>query len=207
MVKIDGRESLLRSTDLFANRDVINQIHVVVEAAQLEGVKAKYGAHFAFTGIKLASATGGWWDQLAAADAKIPADVTHVLVHDAARPCVPGFDIDAILEAAPNASAAALATPLRATLVETDPGNNPVAIHSPSAYHLMMTPIIYKRAEFAAAVKARQEIHASKLTLVAGSPLNVRVGGVGDEKLIRALLGVLPKPKSKIGGAFDEAQW
>ena len=46
-VKIDGREALLRSVELFLNRDNVKQIQLVVAADDLEEAKRKYGTHLA----------------------------------------------------------------------------------------------------------------------------------------------------------------
>src|SRR4051794_6426916 len=51
--KIDGRESLLRSVELFLNRDNVKQIQLVVDADALEEAKRKYGPHLSFAGVKL----------------------------------------------------------------------------------------------------------------------------------------------------------
>src|SRR6266700_327297 len=93
-VKIDGREALLRSVELFLNRDNIKQIQLAILPDSLEEIKRKYGGHLGFSGVKLLSGGPRWIDQIAAAGANISADATHVIVHDAARPAVPFSDID-----------------------------------------------------------------------------------------------------------------
>src|SRR3954462_10082336 len=88
LLKVDGREAILKSSELFLNRDNIKQILVVFSADQVEEAKRKFGGHFGFSGVKLITGGPKWIDQAAAAAEKISADVTHVLVHDAARPAV-----------------------------------------------------------------------------------------------------------------------
>src|SRR5580692_1514368 len=99
-VKIDGREALLKSIELFLNRDPVKQIQLVVQPDDLEEAKRKYGPHLSFSGVKLISGGPRWADQLKAAAAMIAEESTHVVVHDAARPAVPYSDIDALFEAA-----------------------------------------------------------------------------------------------------------
>ena len=108
-VKVDGRESLLRATELFLNRDNIKQIQLAFTQDMLEEGKRKYGGHLSFAGVKVLSAGPKWVDQLAAAAEKISPESTHVVIHDAARPAVAYSDIDAILEAAEKHPAVALA--------------------------------------------------------------------------------------------------
>src|SRR3954464_10255181 len=83
-VKIDGREVLLRSVELFLNRDNVKQIQVVFEQDFLEEGRKKYGGHFGFSGVKVIGGGPRWIEQLAVAAEKISDEATHVLVHDAA---------------------------------------------------------------------------------------------------------------------------
>jgi 2-C-methyl-D-erythritol 4-phosphate cytidylyltransferase len=207
-VKIDGREALLRSVELFLNRENIKQIQLAIWPEAMEEVKRKYGGHLGFSGVKLVSGGPRWMDQIAAAAGTVSGEATHVMVHDAARPAVPYSDIDAIMVAAESHAYAALAAPVRATLVETDEGGNPVATHSPQSYMQLMTPVVYSKEKFAEMAKTKMEIHPSQMMLVKGSPLNVRVGGAGDAGFVKAMTMMLPKPKMKaLNSPFEEAQW
>ena len=207
-VKIDGREALLRSVELFLNRENIKQVQVIFLPDEVEEGKRKHGGHFGFSGVKVASAGPRWMDQWIAGAAKLEQTATHILIHDAARPVVAYSDIDALMEAAEKHAVVSLATPCRSTLVEVDEGGGPMAFHSPSRFMQLLTPQIFSRAKFLEVVASRKEVDASEYTLVAGSPLNVRVGGSGDAGFARALIGMLPKPKAKpLSSPFEEAQW
>jgi 2-C-methyl-D-erythritol 4-phosphate cytidylyltransferase len=138
--KIDGREALLRSVELFLNRDNVKQIQLVIEPAGIEEAKRKYGAHLGFSGVKLIAGGPRWMDQIAAALATISAEATHILLHDAARPAVPYSDIDTIMTEAETHPAIALATPLRTSLVEIDEGGLPVAYHLRGNFMHLLTP-------------------------------------------------------------------
>lgn len=207
-VKVDGREALLRSVELFLNRPNVKQVQIAFDNAQAEEAKRKYGNHLAFSGVKLAWTTNKWADQLAAMAEKLSDDATHVIVHDAARPCVPYSDIDAIMEAAEKHDAVALTAPLKAGLLELDEGGAAVAGHLASRYVQILTPQAFSKAKFLEMAKSKKEIHPSQWKLVAGSPLNVRVGSGADAGLAKAILGMLPKPKLKaLNNPFEEAQW
>lgn len=207
-IKVDGRESLLKAAELFLNRDPVKQIRVVISADQVEEAKRKYGGHFGFSGIKIITGGPRWIDQIAAAKEKISPDATHVIVHDAARPAVAFSDIDAVLEAAEKAQVAALATPLRAGLVETDEGGNAIGLVSPERYQQLVTPTAYSRKAFDEMATKKTEPHASVYTLVKGLPSNLRLNGAGDVGLVSAMIKLLPKPKIKAPDSpFDEAQW
>jgi 2-C-methyl-D-erythritol 4-phosphate cytidylyltransferase len=207
-VKIDGRETLLKSVELFLNRDNVKQIQVVFQQDDLEEAKRKYGPHFGFSGVKVVGGGPRWMDQIFAVAEKISDEATHVIIHDAARPAVPYTDLEAIMEAAANQPIIGLATPLRATLVEVDEGGSPLAYHLPGAFMQLATPQIFERERFIKFASSKMEPHPSEIALQKGSPLNVRVGGSGDVSLAKAMLSMMPKPKIKAPSSpFEEAQW
>ena len=207
-VKIDGREALLKSVELFLNRDNVKQIQVVFLPDFLEEGKRKYGGHFGFSGVKVIGGGPRWTDQLAAAGQSLIDEATHVIAHDAARPAVAYYDIDNIMEAAAKNEVVGLATPMRASVVEVDEHGHAKRYHMPECFMNLVTPQAFSRAKFAELGSTKSETPASELTLIKGSPLNVRVGGGGDVSMIKAMLNMLPKPKVKgPSSPFEEAQW
>jgi 2-C-methyl-D-erythritol 4-phosphate cytidylyltransferase len=207
-LKIDGRESILRSVELFLNRDNVKQVQVVFLPDDAEEGRRKYGPHLGLFGVKVLTGGPRWIDQVAAAAEKISADATHVVLHDAARPAVPFSDIDALLDAAPKHAALSLATPVRTPLVEVDEGGGALAFHPPTRFMQLLTPQAFSVAAFKEMAKSKKEPHASAFALLKGSPLNVRAGGPGDEKMVRTMINLLPKPKVKgPSNPFEEAQW
>ena len=207
-VKIDGREALLRSVELFLNRDNVKQIQLVFMQDDLEEAKRKYGGHLSFSGVKVVPGGPRWSDQLAAGAEKISDEVSHVIVHDAARPAVPYSDIDALMEAAEAHPVAVLTAPLRASLIEVDDGSNPVAYHTSTRFVQLLAPMVVERKKFIDVAKSKQDPHASEMHLVKGSPLNIRISGPGDAGLVKQMINMLPKPKLKAPSSpFEEAQW
>lgn len=207
-VKVDGRESILRSVELFLNRDNVAQVQVVFLPESAEEGRKKYGGHLGLFGVKILTAGPRWIDQVVAAAEKISPDVSHVIVHDAARPAVPYSDIDALMEESAKAPAVALAAPIRAALVEVDEGGNALAIRSPKEFMQLLTPMVFSAAAFQEMAKKKSEPHASSLRLLKGSPLNVRVGSSADDRFVKSMLQLLPKPKIKgPSNPFEEAQW
>src|ERR1700722_9354086 len=71
-VKIDGREALLKSVELFLNRDEVKQVQVVFQPDFLEEAKRKFGSHFGFTGVRISAGGPKWIDQLATSVEKLP---------------------------------------------------------------------------------------------------------------------------------------
>lgn len=207
-VKVDGREALLRSVELFLNRDPIKQIQLCFLPDYAEEGKRKFGGHLGFSGVKVISAGPKWTDQCAAALEKLSPDATHVIIHDAARPAVAYDDLDALLDSSAKAQAICLSASVRAALFETDESGAPLALHPASQYQQMLLPMCFSRARFEKLAKEKQEPHASEFTLLKSSGLNVRVSGGHDAGLIKAMLNLLPKPKMKAPSSpFEEAQW
>jgi 2-C-methyl-D-erythritol 4-phosphate cytidylyltransferase/2-C-methyl-D-erythritol 2,4-cyclodiphosphate synthase len=207
-VKIDGREAILRSVELFLNRDNVKQVQVVFLPNEAEEGRKKYGGHLGLFGVKVLTGGPKWIDQLAAAAEKLSPDATHVLVHDAARPAVPYSDVDALMEAAETSPIVSLAAPLRNPIVETDEGGNPRAFHAPANYMQLLTPQSFALAAFKEMTGSKKEPHASAYTLLKGSSLNYRIGGSSDAHMVKTMINMLPKPKIKgPSNPFEEAQW
>ena len=201
MTKIDGRESALRAMELFTNREPVTQVILVVDPGEAEEVKRKIGSHLMFMGTRLAQAAGGWYAQAAAGMAKLNGDITHVIIHDAARPSVPYTDLEALIEVA--GPAAALALPIRGTIAKA------VAVPGPGTIEALklasvLTPRLYDLATFKTLCAEGKE--PATLQLIESSPLNVRCGEM-SAGIVKAMIQMLPKPKVAPSNPFEEAQW
>ena len=207
-VKVDGRESVLRAVELFLNRDNVKQVQLVFLPDFLDEGKRKYGGHLGLTGVKVVGGGPKWMDQLAAAGEKLLPEATHVIVHDAARPAVAYGDIDALMEAAETKPVVGLTTPVRSTLIEVDEAGNALAYALPTRFMQLVTPQSFEKQRFLEMCRTKVEVHASEITLLKGSPLNLRLGGPGDAGLVKSMINMLPKPKVKSPlTPFEEAQW
>lgn len=208
MVKVDGREALLKTVELFLNRDNVKQVQVAFAAEQIEEAKRKFGGHFGFSGVKIISAGAKWMNQIAAAGKTLSPDATHVIVHDGARPAVPFSDIDALMAEAEKHDVVGLSTPVKSVLLELDEGGNPMAYQLPSRFAHLVTPQAFSVARFKSMAETEQEVHASQITLLKGSHLNHRISHSGEASFVKAMINMLPKPKLKAPSSpFEEAQW
>jgi 2-C-methyl-D-erythritol 4-phosphate cytidylyltransferase len=207
-VKVDGREALLRSSELFLNRDSIKQVQLVVAQDALEDAKRRFAGHLSFSGVRLLGGGSGWHQQIAAAAANLEPAATHVVIHDAARPAVPYSDIDALLAEAEQHPAVTLTTPLRAGLVAVDATGRPTAYHQSDEFVELLTPRVFRREVFEEMLKTGDRIPAERLHLLKGSPLNIRIAGSGDAALAKTMLKHLPARKvARSLNPFEEAQW
>jgi 2-C-methyl-D-erythritol 4-phosphate cytidylyltransferase len=207
-VKVDGRECLLRSVELFLNRDNVKQIQLIVTPEALEESKRKYGAHLGFSGVKLITGGQHWIDQVAAAGQAISAECSHVILHDAARPAVAYGDIDALMSEAQNHPAVALAFGLRGGLAELDESGKPIDFRPPQRFLQVVTPWAMRKEKFMEMAKSNRDLAAGELVLLRSSPLNLRVGGGSDAGMVKTMINMLPKPKIRAAdNPFEEAQW
>jgi 2-C-methyl-D-erythritol 4-phosphate cytidylyltransferase len=207
-IKVDNRECLLRSVEMFLNRDNVKQIQLVVSTEQFEESKRKFGAHLSFSGVKLIAGGSGWMDQLAAAADKISAECTHVILHDAARPAVAYGDIDSIMGEVEKHPVAIMTTPLRAGLLETEDSGKPLAFRPPQRFVQVVTPWALRKDKFLEMAKNKRDPIAAEAWLVRSSSLNIRVGASSDAAMAKVMINMLPKPKMRASdNPFEEAQW
>jgi 2-C-methyl-D-erythritol 4-phosphate cytidylyltransferase len=207
-VKVDGRECLLRSADLFFNRDGVKQIQLVVADDKFEESKRKFGDHLSFSGAKLIAGLSQWMDQLAAAAEKISADATHIIIHDAARPAVAFTDLDVLLAEAEKHPVAVMTTPVRGGIVETEESGKPIAIRSGQRFQNIVMPWALRKDKFMEIVETKRDPAAAEMWLVRSSSLNIRVVSPADATLAKSMLAMLPKPKVRAAdNPFEEAQW
>lgn len=205
--KIDGRECVLRAADLFVGREHIGGITVVVDSAHADEVKRRHGSHFAFTGIRLATAGSEWFGQLAAGLSKLSENTTHVVVHDAARCVVVSTELDQLLAESAEAEAVAMTAPLDSEMLELDGRRGPLGLRPAHAFVQLLTPQVFSRPALTSYLSAKTLPAGKSLKLMTSSPLNLRVGGPADEKRVKAMLAILPRVVKKGDGPFAEAQW
>lgn len=204
MTKIDGREALLKSVELFLNREPIKQILLVVSEAAADAAKQKFGAHLGFSGVKLVTGGASWFDQVSAVAGKLDGDSTHILLHDAARPAVSYIDLEALLDAAPKHPCVGLAIAHRGIPLDAPAVPGPAKIVSHRT-HELVTPMAFDKKTFSEVAHSKQ--WPASIQVMESSPLNARCGSV-DASVMKAMIQLLPKPKIKASNnPFEEAQW
>lgn len=208
MTKVDGRESLLRAVELFVNREGVAQITVGLVPDQAEAIKTKLGSHLMILGVKTATGGPAYIDQLKAARAKLSPDSTHVVLHDAARPCVAQPELDTLLEASAKADAIAMACGVSGTLVALDETDRILETIATRSLRALLTPQVFTRKVFDELCDKGFESIKSRLALHDSTRLNIRVNSSSDATLAKAHLTLLPKPKIKVSSnPFEEASW
>jgi 2-C-methyl-D-erythritol 4-phosphate cytidylyltransferase len=128
-------------------------------------------------------------------------DADFILVHDAARPCVPHADISRLIELGVGAGGGLLAAPLRDTLKRADADGRSVQTEARESRWRALTPQLFRYGELIAALQAARdaginvtdEAMAMERTghrplLVEGAESNIKVTTRADFSLAEFLL-------------------
>lgn len=123
-----GRAVLQRSVELFVKRPQVRQIIVAANPDELEAFKFKWSDRLGLLGVTIVA--GGRqerWETVLNALKSVEAGVTHVAVHDAARPVTDPATIDRVLAAAAHFPAVIPALPVHSTVkkIEGEPMPDP----------------------------------------------------------------------------------
>lgn len=137
---IDGNPVLWHSVRAFSNNSSITQVVVVTPPERFEWLSD--------LGEKLHRVDGGKErsDSVNAGLTALNPDITHVAIHDGARPLVSPQSITATFEAAQKTGAAALARRITETLKRSSPEGVTTESVSRENLWIMETPQIFSRA-------------------------------------------------------------
>lgn len=117
---LGGRSVLLRSVELFTKREEVRSIIVAGPPDELDDFRAKHGPALGFHGARIVA--GGRehrWQTVRNAlndPDGVPAETTHVAVHDAARPGAANDLLDRVFQAATKLAAVIPVVPINATV-------------------------------------------------------------------------------------------
>ncbi len=196
----------LHSAERFVGRSDVQQTIVVISPEDREYFLFKFTANTAILGIDVVDGGSERADSVAKALAHVKADIDYVCIHDAARPCLADEWISTIFEAGQKTGAAIFGIPVTSTLKRV--GANHLIEETVARDRLWeaQTPQVFqrqllldahaKRGDFAATDDAQLvERLGQKVTVVPGSPLNLKIATRDDLRLAELALKALPKPK------------
>jgi 2-C-methyl-D-erythritol 4-phosphate cytidylyltransferase len=203
---LDGRPVWMHAADRFANRKDVCQTLLVIAPEDREHFTEKFGGNAALLGIELVEGGAERYDSVARALERVKPEADFIAVHDAARPCIVDEWIDAVFAAAVKTGAAILAAPVTGTLkrsagdqtvAETVARDNLWEAQTPQVFRRQLLTDAYARRGNAKATDDAQLVErlGQKVTIVAGSPMNIKITTREDLRIASALLKALPKPK------------
>ncbi|HTV49254.1 MAG TPA: 2-C-methyl-D-erythritol 4-phosphate cytidylyltransferase [Phycisphaerae bacterium] len=221
MVKIDNREVFMRSVELYANRDSVQQRILCVLPDDLAHVQQKYGAHLGFQGVSAAAGGPDWFGAVARGLEKLKPEIEIVIVHDACCPATPYTLLDALEQAVEKTGAAVPIVNLTGSLAKLGDANQIGEWTGAARMAHVQSPQIFSRKVLLDAYEKRSSIKTpladdaalvkaagGKITTVPGWKLSLRVDSDEAVRLAGDVLKHLPRLKSKAPiSPFDEAQW
>ena len=204
-----GRPVWLHSAEKFSDRPDVKQVVVVVSPEDRESFREKFGANLAFMGITLAEGGACRADSVRNGLEKLAPEIDMVAIHDAARPCIASVWIDRVFEAGARTGAAILATPVVATLKRVGPDRTITGTVDRAGLWEAQTPQVFARDLLVRAFAANHdpthtdeaqlvEAVGHRVTVVPGSPINLKITSREDLRLAEQALKALPTPK--LGG-------
>ena len=210
----------LYSAERFLNRADVVQTILVISPEDRADFMAKFGANIAILGIEVVEGGAERSDSVEAALARVKPPADYVCIHDSARPCICDEWIDRVFSAAVQSGAAILAVPVTGTLKRVGANHEIEETVARGGLWEAQTPQVFRRDLLLDAYAKRQGFNATddaqllerigqKVTVVAGSPVNIKITAKEDMRLAEQALKALPKPK--LPGAMnpfaDDDKW
>lgn len=206
--ELKGRAVWLRAAELFANRDDVVQTILVISPDDMEFFKLKFGPNLAFMDVEIVEGGAERADSVQNALARVKPEAEFVAVHDAARPLLVQEWIDEVFAAAQADGAAIPAVPISSTIKKADaqkhiastvPRDNLWAAQTPQVFKTELLRDAYARREGLQPTDEAQLVEqlGAPVTLVQGSPMNIKITTFADFKMAEALINALPKKTIK----------
>jgi len=218
-VPLGGRAVWLHSAERFLNRDDVLQTILIIAREDREDFNFKFASNVAILGIDVVEGGAERCDSVAAALERVKPEADFVCVHDAARPCLIDPWIDRIFEAATKSGAAIFALPVAGTLKRVGPGNKIEETVAREQLWEAQTPQVFRRELLLDAYARREGFPATddaqlverighEVTVVPGSPINLKITTKEDQRLAEQAMKALPKPKlGPIHPFADDDKW
>lgn len=203
---LKDRAVWLHCADKFLNRDDVIQVLIVIAPEDRERFMDSFGANIAILGIDVVEGGDERSDSVANALVRISDDAEYVAIHDAARPCLATEWIDSVFLKAATTGAAMLAIPItgtikrvgaKGTIQETVPRDNLWEAQTPQVFRKDVLLAAYAQRGSQPATDDAELVQrfGHPVTVVAGSPINLKITTKEDLRLAAYALNALPKPK------------
>lgn len=202
-----GKPLWMLSAEQFSKRSDVGQIILVIAEDDRDLFNEKFAGHAAMLGVQTVVGGAERADSVRNALAAVNPAMRWIAVHDAARPCLPMPCIDAVFSAVRKTQAAILALPCHATLkrvdakhtiVQTVPREGIWLAQTPQCFSVELLKQCYAKHPNPSAATDEASIveHCGhNVTVIEGSPLNIKVTTKNDLKFAELAIKALPQPK------------
>ena len=201
-----NRAVWLHCAERFINREDVKQVIIVISPEDREYFNFKFSSNVAILGIDVVEGGAERADSVEQALARVKPECDFIAIHDAARPCLADVWIDRVFEQATKSGAAILAVPVAGTLKRSQDGKVIQETVSREGLWEAQTPQVFRRDLLLEAYAKRDGFVATddaqlverigqSVSLVPGSPVNLKITTQEDLRLAEHALKALPKPK------------
>jgi 2-C-methyl-D-erythritol 4-phosphate cytidylyltransferase len=201
-----NRAVWIHSAERFLNREDVIQVILVIAAEDRDDFNFKFASNVAILGIDVVEGGTERADSIEAALARVKPEADFVCLHDAARPCLADVWIDQVFDEAQRSKAAILAVPVTGTLKRVGSNHRVEETVTRDRLYEAQTPQVFarellleayaKRGGFAATDDAQLvERLGRPVTIVPGSPVNIKITTREDLRFAEQALKALPKPR------------
>lgn len=201
-----NRAVWLHSAERFINRADVVQTILVISAEDRDYFNFKFSSNVAILGIEVVLGGKERADSVEAALAHVKPEAEYVCIHDAARPCLADEWVDRIFEAGVKSGAAIYAIPIAGTIKRVGSDNTIQETVPRQGLWEAQTPQVFRRDWLLDAYAHRQGFQGTdeaqmleragrKVTIVPGSPINLKIATKEDLRLAEQALKALPKPR------------
>jgi 2-C-methyl-D-erythritol 4-phosphate cytidylyltransferase len=220
-VDVGGRATFMRSTELFANRDDVQQVLLGIAAEDEEIVKVKWGPNLSFFGVQLFLGGAERFETITKALTLLKDEIDLVAVHDACRCCVTDRLIGETIAKAAETGAAIPAAPVSATVKQVRDGTIVKTVDRADLFEAQ-TPQIFETSLLKKAYANIDNLDAATITddaflveaighevaIVESDASNIKITRRSDIPIAEAIIRSRPKPKPEGPvGPYVEAQW
>lgn len=196
----------LHAAEKFLHRKDVKQVIVVISPDDREYFHFKFASNVAILGIEVVVGGQERTDSVQNALARVQPDAEFICIHDAARPCIADEWITNVFEAAQKSGAAILAIPVSGTLKRVRKDHTIEATAPRDGLWEAQTPQVFRRDLLLKAYAERGAKPATDdaelverigqvVTVVTGSPVNLKITTREDLRLAEQALKAMPKPK------------
>jgi len=205
-VPLAGKAVWLYSAERFLQRNDVVQVILVISPEDRGDFQFKFASNVAILGIEVVDGGAERADSVEAALGRVKPEADFVCIHDAARPCLVDAWVDRIFEAAEKTDAAIFAIPVAGTLKRVNPQHEIEETVSRQGLWEAQTPQVFRRQLLLEAYAKRDDFAATddaqlverighRVTIVPGSPINMKITTKEDQRLAEQAMRALPKPK------------
>jgi 2-C-methyl-D-erythritol 4-phosphate cytidylyltransferase len=204
--ELSGRAVWLRAAELFHTRPDVEQMLLVLAPEDIEWFQEKFRPNITLMDLEIVEGGEERADSVENALSRVRSEIDFVAVHDAARPMMTADWIEDIFAAAQESGAAIPASPISSTVKRVDAGVIEETVPRAGLF-AAQTPQVFSREILVEAFSKRGDFQPTDeaqlverlghaVSVVPGSPLNIKITTQDDLKMAEALLSVLPRNKS-----------